>query len=482
MTRQHPSFRRQAGALLVVFLVFGAVIFVIATGYVSYLVTQHKSVEHQVIRSQAREIAEAGLDYYKWYLAHFPDDTTNGTGIPGPYVGVYTDSEDGAVGEYSLSIASTSYCGVVSSIEIESTGLAYEKPSLDQTIYARYARPTVAEYSYIINSNVWAGSDRTIVGPYHSNGGVRMDGTNNSTVSSGQETWSCTSSYGCSPTQTHDGVFTTTANANASLFAFPAPPINFTGLTVDLSQMKIKAQTASGVYIPPSGVYGYRIAFQSDNTIDVYSVDETYNYQGYTTENGTQYERHIIRDDDPYATYTINPNCPLIYVEDKVWLEGTVSGKVSIAAADTDTPGVDPSIILNDDITYATSTAGLLAIAEQDVLLGVVVPDTMYLNGIFIAQNGRYGRNHYQYSNLPNPSGPADYRPYYQRSTLNMNGTIVSNGRVGEKWTSGGVFMSGFNVRNNTYDRNLVSDPPPLAPHTSDDYNFIEWRDVDPNE
>lgn len=473
-----PKKIRQRGTLLVLILVLGSVLLVILTGFVGYLVTQKTSSTQQVIGAEAREIAEAGLNYYKWYLAHYPNDVTNGTGLPGPYVVPYNDPELGPVGEFSLSVASTTYCGAVSSIEIESTGSTYAKPTLKKTVYARYARPTVAEYSYIINSNVWAGSDRTITGPYHSNGGVRMDGTNNSTVSSGQVNWTCTSTFGCSPSSVEDGVFTTGSNANSALFAFPSAPINFTGLTVDLSQMQSRAQNNGGIYLGPSGYYGYRIVFNADNTIDVYTVDQTYNYQGYTTADGWQYERNIIRDDDPYTSYSINPDCPLIFVEDKVWLEGNVGTKVSIAAADVDTPGVDPSIILNGNLNYSTTTAGILAVAEQDVLLGVVVPDVMSINGIFVAQNGRYGRNHYEYSDLPNPSGPADYRPYYKRSELNTNGTIVSNGRVGEKWTSGATYLSGFDVRNNSYDRNLVDDPPPLIPRTSDNFTFTDWREL----
>ena len=60
-----------------------------------------------------------------------------------------------------------------------------------------------------------------------------------------------------------------------------------------------------------------------------------------------------------------------------------------------------------------------------------------------------------------------------------MHGTIVSNGRVGTRWTSGNTFVSGYNERFNTYDRNLAADPPPLTPHTSDDFRFIEWRELE---
>jgi hypothetical protein len=163
----------------------------------------------------------------------------------------------------------------------------------------------------------------------------------------------------------------------------------------------------------------------------------------------------------------------VIYVEDQVWVDGVVNGKVTLAAADVDTTGVDPSIFLNNNITYANEDSGLLAVAEYDVLIPLVVPDNMTLNGIFVAQTGHFGRNHYDTS-MPNA-----WETYIKRNSLTINGTIVSNGREGTKWVSGsGTYLSGFNTRNNTYDRDLVSDPPPLTPEVSDTYEFIEWREV----
>lgn len=468
----------QRGTLLVVVLVFGSVFFLIVSSFAGFVVTQSRVQEAKYQYEQAREIAEAGLNYYKWYLAHNPDDTTNGTGNPGPYVIPYTDQESGAIGEFSLEIASSTFCGEVYSIEITSTGYTYDNPDRTRTVYGRYAQPTVAEYAYIINSNVWAGSDRTIIGPYHSNGGIRMDGTNNSTVTSGQETWTCTSSFGCSPTQSVDGVFGD--GPNSDLWSYPSAPINFTGLTVDLSTMYDRAKNGGGIYIPDSGDWGYHVDFQSDGTVDVSVVDRVWNNTGYSSEGGTNYnENNILRDTDFYATYTIDPQCPLIFVEDKVWLEGDINQKVSIAAADIDTTGNDYSIILNGNIEYTTASSGLLAIAEEDMLIGIDVPDDMELNGIFVAQNGRFGRNLYHQSYLPNPWGSLNFKPYYKRDTLTINGTIVSNGRVGTKWICSGSYCSGFDTRYNSYDRDLIEDPPPLTPNTSDDYRFIEWREVE---
>jgi hypothetical protein len=481
MNQNHLA-HTQRGALLVLVLVFSAIFFVIIVSFMGFVVTQSQVQERVVTKERALAVAEAGLNYYKWYLAHNPDDVTFGTGLPGPYEVPFTDPEIGVIGTSSLSIASTTYCGVVSSIDIEATGVTIDDPDVSRVVYGRYSRPTVAEYAYIINSNVWAGSDRTIVGPYHSNGAIRMDGTNNSTVSSGLEDWTCDGSINCdaggvSVGDTIPAVFGD--GPNNSLWNTGVPAIGFAGITVDLTEMETRACTpgSGGICIPPSGDWGYRVDFQSDGTVDVYVVDRTFSYWGYSSADDWQVERHLIDDDDFFATYTIDESCPLIFVEDKVWLEGDVPTLVTIAAADNDLGDPDHSIILHDNITYATSSAGLLAIAEDNVLVGLEVPNNMVLNGIFIAQDGRFGRNHYR--TWGSYDVPSSYNSYVTRNTLTMNGTIVSNGRVGTKWTSGGTFISGFDTRFNTYDRILVDNPPPLAPNTSEDYRFVEWREVE---
>jgi hypothetical protein len=375
-----------------------------------------------------------------------------------------------------------------------------EDPSLRRTITARYAQPTVAEYAFIINANVWAGADRTIRGPYHSNQGIRMDGTNLSTVTSGLTDWTCTGSFGCSPNQTFPGV-TTTANGNPLLFEFPSAPINFVDLTIDLVNMKDRALNNNGWFFPDSGGgnEGYRVVFNGDGTFTIYTVTDTTNYWGYSSAAGWEFEDNVIANESAGTTYSINNDCPLIYVEDRVWLEGTLDQKVTIAAADTTDVSDNPNIILEGDIEYNNPlTDGLLAIAENNVLLGVTVPDDMEVNGIFVAQDGRYGRNMYCDPALDGGGcwrcvderwwGCADWDDFSMpgslvnfatRNTLTMNGTVVSNGRVGTKWSQGGTYVSGFDTRFNSYDRNLVDNPPPLVPNTSDVYEFTEWREVD---
>lgn len=458
------------GYLLLLVLVFGSVFFTIISSFTVFIVTQSRLIAQRVEIETAGQIAEAGLNYYKWYLAHYPNDITNGTGTPGPYIGVYNDPEGGSIGQYSLSLASTTYCGDLASIKVTSVGNTYNQPNIKKTLSARYARPTIADYSYILNSNVWVGADAQITGPYHSNGGIRFDGFNNSVVTSGQSIWNCDSSFGCSPSGSKNGVFTTTANPTTALFDYPSAPINFAGVTVDLASIKNKAQNFGGKYFGPSGKSGYYIIFKNNGTYEVNIVKGKENEpNGYAWGQ----QMNILNSTTLVGTYAINPLCPVIYVEDQVWLEGVVNGKATLAVANVSSNTDNPSIILNDNITYANATSGLLAIAEYDILIGLVVPDDMLLNGIFLAQTGHFGRNHYDTS-MPNA-----WEVYIKRNSLTLNGTIVSNGRAGTKWVNGsGVFTSGFDNRFTSYDKNLVASPPPLIPNTSDNYTFSDWQDA----
>lgn len=468
------------GYFTVLVLVFTSVFFVLLTALSGYIFVEKRVELAKENRSKAFQIAEAGLEYYRWHLAHWPNDLQDGTGQPGPYVHPVTDPEAGIVGYYSLDISGGTFCGKTNTVEITSTAWTVDDPTFKRTLFARYTRPTVAQYSTITNSNVWVGSDRVISGPYHSNGGIRMDGTHNADVTSGAATWSCTSSFGCSPTANQNGVFG--AGAPQSLWRFPVPTVDFNGITVDLTELKGYA-TTSGRYFAPSGTYGYRVVFLSNGTVTVSTVTGTTQVWGYSIENGWRQERPVISSTGSATNYTISATCPVLFFEDNVWVEGVVGGKVVLTAADVTQAGVTRSMVLNNSITYASSSGnGLTAIAEGDVLVGLQVPNVMTISGVFLAQLGRFGRNHYCQDDCTSTGGnqglPSGLDQYVTRSTLTTNGTVMSNGRVGTKWTSGSSFISGFNQRFDNYDRSLAESPPPFTPVISDDYEFVRWSDV----
>jgi hypothetical protein len=464
----------ESGYLLVLVLVFGSIFITIVGSFVGYIVTQNQVVNFRHEQQRATDIAESGLNYYKWFLAHNPGDVTNGTGGPGPYVQQYTDPVTALpIGEFSLEISSSTYCGELSSIDITSTGHTYDNPAAKAIVRGRYARPTVAGYHMITNSGVNFSSAGVVTGPVHSNQGIRMEKAHNSVVSSGLTDWWCDSGFGCSPSATVDGVFTTGALANPSLFSFPVAPIDFGGITLNLAQMQDKAENyPGGIYIPPAGGsrQGYWLRFLPGNQLSVRRVNTK------TAEPGGLawgYYYNKINGTSPYATYTIDPACPVIFVEDQIWIEGQIDTKVTVAAADVDTPGEDPSVIINADLTYGSPDAGLLVVAEDNVILGFenvdTTPEDVVVNGIFIAQNGSFRRNNHNVGGMP-----AAWTSNRILDSLTINGTIVSANRPGYNY--GSPLTSGYITVSNSYDIDLIFDPPPFTPYTSDVYQFFNWR------
>ena len=475
---------KKGGYIALLVLVFSGIFATILFGLTGFILIQNKASINKEHKERAIQIAEAGLDYYSWFLAHNPGNTTDGTGLSGPYEHNYEDPESGVIGKFSLIVNGDQACNTTTAVDIESTGWTSDAPTTKSIISGKYARPSVAEYAYIINSNVWAGADRNIKGKYHSNGGIRMDGSNQSLVTSSVSSWLCTSSFGCNPSQTKSGVFG--GGANSELWSFPVPQVDFVGITQDLVNMKTQAK-ASGLYFPPaeggghngehndegSSMRGYHIKFKGDGSFDIYKVNNTSYNWGYDSAYGWKRDYNKIKSETFLGNYVVPSSCSLIFVEDKLWLEGTIKGKVTIAAASVTGEGNNTDIILNGNISYTTQNGsdGLTAIAENNILVSLYSPNDMSLRGIFIAQNGHFGRNYYTYGY------PSYGHSNAKRNTLSINGTIVSNGRVGTKWTCGGSYCSGYASRVNSYDRKLATDPPPLTPFVSNEYKFIEWRE-----
>lgn len=472
---KQSKFIRGYTTLLIV--VFGG-IFVFAISALSGRVLVEQDAERtRMYKAEARAIAEAGLEYYKWYLAHNPDDTTHGTGGSGPFVLSYEDPESTTVGTFSLDVTGNTQCNAITSIDISSTGWSSEDSTVRATVTGRYARPSVAEYAYIVDDNVWVGDDRQISGRYHANGGIRFDGTSNSQVTSAVSTWQCDSSFGCSPASTTPGVFGD--GSDQDLWEYPTPQFDFVGIVQDFGALR-SLSIADGIHYEGYAGHsiegrGYRLVFNPNRTVDVYRVRRSEGYYDAATGNTDYYVPSSgSRNVRLVGTYNIPEDCGLIYIEDRVFVSGTVSGKVTLVAADTNHAGYEPDVIIEDDLTYTSQDGsdGLTIIAEGNIHISPESPSNLDIEGILVAQEGNFGRNLY----------PCWYAPYDLRDTLSVRGSIISNDRVGTRWSytlSPYCFNeeSGYTTRINSYDRNLATDPPPFTPTASPDYKFVEWRE-----
>ena len=478
------------GYLMLMALVFGAIFLTVFGALSGFVLSENRAETVTIGNSEGLDIAEAGLEYYRWHLAHFPTDLENGTGVAGPYNITYNDPETGtAAGTIKLSIVGNTSCNQITSIDITSKGTPSDNTGGSATLFARYAKPSVALYSYILNSSVWAGSDRTINGPYHSNGGIRMDGTANAPVTSSLSSWTCTSSFGCATNTTEPGVFG--AGPNQTLWSYPSPQVDFTAIAADFSTLKTTAQ-ASGLYLAriSSGTTGsnagkgYHLVFNSNGTVTIYKVNSETDVPSLPVDNQSittpQPDYTLINSQSFYETYTLPANCGLIYVEDNAWIEGTIPSEVTVVAANVVTAGITPNIMLPNNITYSNTSgvSGSTAISANDILITPDSPTNMTLSGIFIAQGGAFGRNYYG----ENAAGTAYTCPnsYEPRGTLTIHGTTVSNDRTGTKWIGGcpgdGAGDAGYQTRTDAFDRQLSTNPPPFTPVTSTTFQFVNWR------
>jgi len=481
------------GAITIYFLIFGTLFLLLLAGLLSFLLNQWKIALQKIAWHEAFNIAEAGINYYRWCL-------NNNIGDQCQREKEYVDSFGNAIGKFQLDVETISSCGEVLFRKITSTGFTFQSPQIKRKISVTFSKESIGKYAYVLNSNVWVGEDHIINGLYHSNGGIRFDGQNLSTVSSAQEKWECTSSFGCGPSGVGyglglcppecqiinkkcicPGVFSTTRNSKKDLFSYPTSPFDFTAITIDLARIKNAAQNLGGIYLPPakqlnSQGKGWHLVFQSDGKVEakiITSLSSTCGYSleydgfpicGFASEGYWQRNAFKIVSEYTFNTYTINSSCSVIFVEDNLWPEGTIRGKVTLASANLIDANKDTDVILNYNLDYAgTGSDGLTLIAERNIFIGPNSPNNMVLKGIFIAQKGRFSRNHY---------------PNNIKESLLIFGSIVSNQRVGTQWVStGGHIVSGYLRRETWTDYNLIYYPPVFTPSLSFDFRLVKWEE-----
>ncbi len=471
------------GMILVNALVFGGIAIVIVTSLVTWGSTVLQASRHVVDREQAFHIAEAGIDYYRWHLAHASTDYYDGNASstsPGPYTRPFKDKDGNTIGSFSLTITPPPSGSTV--VKIKSVGTFYGTDSISRTIQATLAIPSLAKYAVAANDVMRFGAGTEVFGPIHSNDGIRFDGVTHNLITSAKTFYQDPDA----PGPNRFGVYTQDSPADPNYPAtvpsrpdvfmagrqFPVPTIDFVGMTTDLSQIKSKAQSA-GRYFAPSGSQGYRILLKTNDTFDLYKVTAQTSAPGSCSNSANQDGWGIwsIKTQTFVGNYAF-PTNGLIFVEDHVWVEGTVNtARLTIASARfPDVLTNRTNIIVNNDLLYTNTngTDSVALIAQNNVIVGLVSLNSLTIDAAIIAQNGFVGR--YYYDTSCKISGTN----YYTRSDLTLYGMLATNKRYGFAYTDG----TGYSTRNITYDGNLLYAPPPSFPLTSSQYQIISWDEI----
>ncbi len=486
----------QRGFLLLQVVVFSAIAITLTIAFMGWATASLKVASLLISQEQAFQIAEAGVDYYRWHLAHADSDFEDATGGPGPYVHPFFDKDGKLIGEFSLSITPPPLGSTL--VVIESTGRTVTEPVATKKITTHLAIPSWAKFALVSNADTRFIPGAEFFGPVHSNGGVRFDALAHNLVTSAKESYEDGSHNG--PVEefgvhTHvkappesglynnvvqEEQFPNDVEERPDVFMagreFPVPAVDFVGITSDLSSLKTDAQ-AHGLYLAPSGALGYHIVLKTDDTFDVFTVNSLAavpHSSCKNTNNQTGWGTWSINSSGGQtllANYP-NPTNGVVFVEDDVWVDGGIdSARITIAAAKfPDNVSTRKNIIVNHGISYTnydgTDVIGL--IAQNNVLVGLYADDSLSIDAALIAQNGTVFRYHYPESKSSNKPGCS---PYDTRTLFESFGMLGVN----TQGNLGGT-GNGYATKIYTYDANLLYSPPPSFPKTSDKYSTVFWQ------
>ena len=488
--------KEQPGFILVLVLVIASLLIVLATGLSMVGIARSRLYSQLVAKQEALHIAEAGVNYYRWHLAHAPNDYMDGTGIDpdgggvpyGPYIHNFIAPASGLSGKYSLEITPPLIGSTI--VKVKAVGWLDSYPNTRRTVEIRYGLQSLAHFSFLTQSDAWFSSSESIIGQLHSNGGVRMDGKNDSLIVSARPTFSCPASLACDTASTCGapctwrtvsgadycecpGIFG--AGTGSNLWQYPVPTVDFTSITMDLNILKSNASTTCGLFSVTGSNYGFHITFNANGTFDARQVtglavgvsQKNSNWNDWRWPQGYESVAEQINGEAAVQNCPIPAN-GIIFVQDgDVWVDGTVNGKVTLAAATLpDNINKRRTIFINDNLRYLARDGNhvLGLIAQKDIKVPRHAPTDLTIDAILLAQNGRVFRNYYR-------SGAII------KNSIQVYGSIITNLQWTWSWKDvGGAVIDGYNSTASVYDANAAYSPPPFYPATGE-YTFISWEE-----
>lgn len=478
--RNNPS-RTRSGSALAYGLVIMASVSILLTSILTFVTSQIKNSLYTNAKEQSFQIAESGIHFYKWYLAHNTDGRTtqqiqdfwdSGTalGVGTAYEADYEDPSTGVVvGRYRLEVTPPEQGSTM--VIARSTAWTTKYPANTRTLQVRFRRPSWSESAVLANDFMRFGAGTEVFGRIHSNQGIRFDGLSHNLVTSSVADFNDPDHSGGNEfgVHTHDSptdpLPPAAVPARTDIFEagreFPVTATDFNGVLGDLSYMKGEAQAGTGGnrYFDNSD-QGRRIILKTNDTFDVCKVASFS-----STSNGiTSYRRNsgggtcASCSGSCLSNYAI-PQNGVIFVEDNVWLSGQVNGrKISVVAADL-IGGPAPSVYIGNDIRYTNydGTDIIGVIAQNDVEIIRDAETDLRIDAALLAQQGRIGMLHYPIT----------------KSVITVYGALATNERYGFAWTDG----TGYQTRNLYYDNNLLYYPPPYFP-TGTQYAIDLWEEL----
>lgn len=474
-------------------LIMIAAISIILFSMIQFVVSQVKYSYYVESRAKAFQIAEAGVYFYRWYLAHQTDGRTTmqvqdfwqngnplcvGEGNECEYS--YKDPSGGDIGAYRISV--TQPAANSSTVTVVSEGWIYQHPEVIRTIKARLRRPAWSDYAVLTNEFSHFDATWAIKGKVMSNTGVHYDGVAYNVVSAGL------SKYLDSETGIEEpGVWTSWLNEfntiqNSDVFLagkrFPVVQKDFTGATIDMGMMKTEAQKPNGttingcsINIPASnGCY-----FDLDSGVGRHIELNTNGTFSISTVKSIKNNSNSIKTESSSSTFTI-PNNGLIFVNGSVWIEGAINNsRVTIVSAALPVGGNYANMYIGmGNLTYtnfdAKDVIGL--ISQGDIEYTEDGPSDLVIDAALLAQNGGLIKKDYN----PNCCGVGCEE---NKNNIGIFGSVSSNKSLAFSVVKAcnNEKAIGFQGRQISYDNNLLYFPPPFFPSDSL-YSIDLWEEL----
>ncbi|XLQ19907.1 MAG: hypothetical protein ACKUBY_04975 [Candidatus Moraniibacteriota bacterium] len=489
------------GTALVYVLTVVAAASVLFAGTIQFVVSHVKYNTSLEPDTQAIHVSEAGIYFYRWYLAHNVEgktatqieefwtnnplgvddngdgdcddaDTADGDGDgTEAYIVDYEDENHNKIGQYKLCVtAPTEYSTV---LNVKSQGSASSSGiNQERTISARLRKPSWSEFAILANNRIRLSSGTEVYGPMHINGGFHFDGIAHNIVTSS------VSSYYDNDSDVRgwrSGVwaaafpgFDNSEDVDDSEHflagkEFPVVAQDFNSVTANFDLMREAAQAMGLYYGPEERGRFIELGVPTSNQMRITRVRKFNN-------NTLSITR--LRNSD--VDIVDIPDVGILYVRDNVWIEGVLpAGKKLTVAAHSPDNGHEARIFLGaDDIVYedrnSDSVLGLAAEGNIEFIRNSEGDlnassgsdtETLTIDAALLSQNGRVGRKYWSNN---------------YKDTIELYGSIATNNRMGFGYTDG----TGFETRNLIFDGNLLYQPPPLFP-TGNSYAIDMWNSAD---
>ncbi|MFA4996108.1 MAG: hypothetical protein WC536_03130 [Patescibacteria group bacterium] len=420
----------------VLFLAFSIAIITLSMSNVKIANLHNKKIT-------SMSIAEAGINYYLWHLAHNNEDYCDGQATCDSNTSFkhdYTDEAGNVLGTYELFITPPSLGQ--SSVTVKSVGKV-NGTSPTRTIITTIGMPSFTKYTLLVNGEqLWVGPSERITGTVHVNdSGIYNQGEITGDASSTESTYNSWN-WGTQPGVAGSGIY-------GGSKSYPIPRIDFNQVDVDVKTIR---DNGEGDYYDnaPSGSRGYHIVLKTDG-YDLYKVTNFNNTRlNITAETLLGNHRY--------------PEDGIIFLEDSVWINGTIDNqKITIIAADPEKNGNQRKRIIIPDLLKYTNLDGsdkIGLITQTDILVAQTAPYNMEIDAAMIAKDGEIRIN--DYSGL-------------HKGNMKVYGSMAHNS--GLIWTyDHGSDWTGYATTETIIDQSNVLNPPPKFPLTGT-YEILSWRE-----